>query len=371
MKKVIIIRSIAEVEPRTRRTVETLNEDGHCVTFFALDRECTYKQTENVLNFSIKRFRFKWFKRSIGSVLVLPVWWTIIFFELLKNNYDYIHCIDLDTLPPAFIAAKIKRKKIVYEIFDYAADVYPHSYGLKFLRPLVKIIDDFLIPKVNGLIIADEIRFEQIGFNIAHKCRKIAVIYNSPKDTYVNSDKRNSPFTVFYGGILEKDRGILSLIEAVSLLPHIKLVLAGFGNLEKQVEEYAFHNDNVIFLGKIDHKTLIENTKNSDIIPCLYAPIIPNNIYASPNKFFESLMMGKPSLAYKECLFSKRLKDFECGVILTAESDLTTQIKSTIERLSNSPEYYNNMSRNARHAYLSYFSEESNRIKLKSFYSTL
>jgi glycosyltransferase involved in cell wall biosynthesis len=373
MKKIIIIRSAAIIERRTQLTIEALREAGYSITYLALDREYTYPKVENDSNVTIYRFRFKWFEHSIGGIFILPIWWAFIFFKLLKEDCDYIHCIDLDTLPPAFIAAKLRGIKIIYEMFDYVPDIYPHSYGIEFIRPILKKIDDTLIPRVDGLIVADEIRYSQIGLNIIDKCKKVVIIYNSPKDTYkdIDNKNKNKNFTIFYGGILEKDRYLLCLIDAVSKLPESKLVIGGHGHMEKQVKEAATKYPNVIFLGKVDTRSIIENTKRADLIPCLYDPQVPNNVYASPGKFFESLMMGKPCLAFRESLFSKRIKDFNCGVIISAKSDIAGQIREVIEDLSEKPEMCTLMGKNARRVYLNNFSDKDNEVRLQKFYADL
>jgi len=371
MKKVIIIRSIADIEPRTQRTIEILHKAGYIVAYLSLDRDRIFPKYEKLPNVDIKRFRIKWFKRSIGSIFVLPIWWTYIFFTLMIKNYDYAHCIDLDTLPPTFLITKIRRKKLVYEIFDYAPDIYPDSFGFPSLRILIKKIEDFFISRVNGLILVDDIRLEQVGEDILKKCKHVDIIYNSPKDTFRNCENKNKIFTIFYGGILEKDRGIYYLINAVSELTNVELVLAGFGKMEREVKIIASKSPNIKFLGKVDHKTIIKNTEKAHLIPCLYSPEIPNNIYASPNKFFESLMLGKPSIAYEETIFSRRLRNFNCGITIVYKNDVSAQIRSTIKDLICDKTKYFELCVNARKAYLDNYSDNRNEFVLQKLYKDL
>ena len=64
---------------------------------------------------------------------------------------------------------------------------------------------------------------------------------------------------------------------------------------------------------------------NSDFIVALYYLCIPVHKYASPNKFYESLFLGRPVITSNNTLVGNRVKDSNTGYVVddTAESLLS------------------------------------------------
>ena len=151
----------------------------------------------------------------------------------------------------------------------------------------------------------------------------------------ISCENPTHEFTIFYAGILSKDRGIEAILSAAENVPGIRMIIAGYG---KDVEYYKnlFNKyQNVTYLGTINYQSVIEHTQKADLLFALYDPSITNNKFASPNKLFEAMMCGKPIMVSAESSMSEKVAREGCGVVV--EYDNVDQIRSAIKRLRDDP----------------------------------
>jgi len=121
----IIITRACEVSPdvRVEKIADSLSSLGHSVSVLAWNRGEELPLRETTSFGEIRRFRIR---AGYGSgIRLLPKmlgFWLVLFASLLKMWFDAVHACDFDTLPPALFAAKLKGKKLVYDIFDFFAE---------------------------------------------------------------------------------------------------------------------------------------------------------------------------------------------------------------------------------------------------------
>ncbi len=71
----------------------------------------------------------------------------------MSHRWDVAHAMDFDTIPPAVIAAKLKRKSVVYEL----ADIYEYIIPLpSFLNKFFIFIDKIFMRLTDGVIAESE-----------------------------------------------------------------------------------------------------------------------------------------------------------------------------------------------------------------------
>ena len=73
---------------------------------------------------------------------------------------------------------------------------------------------------------------------------------------------------------------------------------------------------NVRWHGRIPYQKTISLTCSADIVLALYDPAIPNHRFASPNKLYEAMMLGKPVVVAKNTRIDKIVKLEECGLVV-------------------------------------------------------
>jgi len=121
----IIVTRACEVSPdvRVEEIADSFSSLGHSVSVLAWNRGEELPPRETRGFGEIRRFRIR---AGYGSgIRLLPKmlgFWLVLFASLLKMWFDAVHACDFDTLPPALFAAKLKGKKLVYDIFDFFAE---------------------------------------------------------------------------------------------------------------------------------------------------------------------------------------------------------------------------------------------------------
>src|SRR3989344_1584639 len=346
MKHVIFVRSNpVNPDPGVEKEAQVLVEAGYKVTVLAWNREGEKMIIQNDSDYKIDRFSFRAPYGSIFLIFHLFIWWGYEFFYLIKSNFDIVHCCDFDTVIPGLIVCKLKKKKIVYDIFDFYADCLPKKIP-HFVRKIVAFLEKRISNLVDANIIVDECRLKQFD----NKLKNHVVIYNTPSKIYPPSkrDKKKN-FTLFYAGILDLSRGFESVIKAIDSIDDINLIIAGYGSDEGDIKFMIKNKKNIKFLGKLSYNEVISITLESDCLFALYDPSIPNHVYSSPNKLFEAMICGKPIIVTKGTNMAEIVKRENCGLII--EYNNIDQLRNTIIRLKNNLILANSLGKKGKVAY--------------------
>jgi glycosyltransferase involved in cell wall biosynthesis len=87
------------------------------------------------------------------------------------------------------------------------------------------------------------------------------------------------------------------VIAADYLLPDVRLVLRGFGIIERELKALSVGRANVRFENPVDTNKLVSAAGEADVGIIPYLPTNLNNYLASPNKLFEYIQAGLPIAA--------------------------------------------------------------------------
>lgn len=120
--------------------------------------------------------------------------------------------------------------------------------------------------------------------------------YMSLEDTSQEDEK-----IIFYAGALREEYGIPHLLRAFSMIedPSYRLWLAGGGNAEKIIAEYAQKDPRIEFLGFITPQEVDIRQKKSTVLVSARTTERPFVKYSFPSKTMEGLASGKPYVAHK------------------------------------------------------------------------
>ena len=367
-KRIIAVRSHYP-DIRLEKEVLSLSKD-YDVTIVGWNRgrlKTTISQNNKNILFSINVE-----PGSIKVPFLLPYWWIFIFFNLLFRKFDAIHAVDFDSYIPALLISKIKRKPIVYDIYDFYGETIDFPILKKLCRKFFTKTDKFFMKFADTIIIVDDARIEQIGDNY----HTVISIYNSPIITYASKQEKmrsiNDEFIIFFGGILLEDRAIDQVITVVKELNDkmIKLILMGYpGSLKygEKLEEMCHNIANIqLNLKMVPHELILQYTAKADVIFILYDPKIPNNRYASPNKLFESMCFSKPVIVNDYSSMTKIIRDEKCGIIIPFGN--LEELRKAILFLKNNPEQCKRMGLNGNLAYIKKYSWTIMEKRLLSIY---
>jgi glycosyltransferase involved in cell wall biosynthesis len=334
MKVVMIHGNPIAPDPRIIKEAKSLAKSGYDIKILAWDRIGIYDKTEKNDFYTIFRFTYKAPSGTLKVIFNLPRWWSYVFVWLMRTDWDIVHSNDFVTFPPSLLAAKLKRNKIIYDIYDFYADNLPATAPRVF-RLLISYIDKTLMRYADGIIIADESRHSQIGDN----AKRAIVVTNSPEDTIsenstnknLNQSPKEGEFLIFYAGQLARERGLTNMIKAVENIEDVNIVIAGFGKDEIELKNMFNKHKNVTFVGRISQESAFEWTLRSDLLFALYDTKIRNNKYSSPNKLFEAMMFGKPIIVNRGTTMAEIVNDNKCGVVV--DYDDIDEIRRTVLEL--------------------------------------
>lgn len=366
-KNVVLIKTnLLNRDPRLKKEINTLKNNGYSIILLCWDRDCTtYSNQSECKNYREIRLRLK-APYGISILSYLPIWWCFELFWLLKLNYILIHAINYDSIAPAIIIGKLRNKPIIYEMYDLFEDdlIMP-----RLLRNLCVYIDKIFMQYSDAIIIVDEMRIKELN-GIPNDT--ILIIYNSPIDIAPSTldRKLETPFRIFYAGSLNKYRSLENVILAIRNLVDIELIIAGYGELAEDIRKISQENPSAIhFLGEIEYNDVLKQTFSADLLFSLYDPIIPLYKFASSNKLFEAMMCGKPILVSDKTSMADIVLKWDCGVVVDCND--VNSIRDAICKLKNDPKLCKKIGENGRKAYVNVYGWELMRARLLNAYNSI
>jgi glycosyltransferase involved in cell wall biosynthesis len=240
-----------------------------------------------------------------------------LFLLLLFSRFDLLLSNDLDTLPANWLAAKLKRKPLVYDSHEYFTEV-PELIG----RPLVQKIWEWLekrfVPGVDQAYTVSKSIAEvysrkyKISFRVVRNL-PLAVAYREPPV----AGKDDPPHTIIYQGALNKSRGLEQAISAMQYLPDVTLLIAGTGDVKNDLKAQVagLHLHNVRFLGRLPLDELIHYTREAHLGISIEEDAGLNYRYALPNKLFDYIQARIPVVVSNLPEMTAVVKEYNIGLI--------------------------------------------------------
>jgi glycosyltransferase involved in cell wall biosynthesis len=300
-----------------------------------------------------------------------------LFFYLLFAKVDLIFANDLDTLPAAFLAAKIRRKKIIYDTHEYFTET-PELVHRPKVQAIWQKIENFIFPKLQVIFTVND----SIAELYKKKYNKnLQVVRNIPP-TYIPSRLKtrkeldlpeNKHILILQGTGINKDRGAEEVLTAMQYLQNCILLIIGSGDvlpaLQKMTKELKLENK-VIFKTKMPFEELRQYTCNSDLGLAVDKDTNLNYHFSLPNKLFDYIHAGIPVLASDLPELKKIINDYDIGYFL--QNHDPKNIAATIEYIFENAERYKTVKSNTEKARekLCWENEEKNLLQIIQQYSS-
>lgn len=281
-------------------------------------------------------------KSSYGNGGLLAIfhrirWMSFVvkYLVLNRSQFDVIHACDLDSAFPACLYKFLFKRnlKVIFDIFDwFSATLYNNG---KIVKYVFHFMEHFTIKYSDEVIICEPERIKQIPFDLNNQ---ELVLPNIPSVADLNFLKEsgeyhfnNNLITLSYVGGFYEDRLLDELLMLVEK-GKINLLIAGFGNsrFEERCEKMR-DLLNFKYYGKVCYKDSLNIMYNSDILYAMYSKKNPNHYYAAPNKYYETMFLGKPILSTKGLILEKKILDNGIGYTV---GESLTEIESLISNLN-------------------------------------
>jgi glycosyltransferase involved in cell wall biosynthesis len=367
--KVIMVKSnTIEREIRLPKEIAALNSSGYKIELLCWDRELNNINSTIERNFEEVSLKLKapW---GIRILLFLPIWWLYVFCHLLfTKGWDIVHASNFDSLVPSLIAAKIRRKPIIYEIVDVYADIIllPKS-----IRNMAIQIDKFLMRFVNAVIIIDDNQRKEFG-GIPNSM--IVTIYDTPPNIFGDNiiTSNNEIFTIYYAGAFARARrmNLDKIVSAVETTDRVRLVISGYGDQTEEIKGWAAKNpDKITFLGFISHEEVFHWSCKADLLVVARSPSVIGNKFNCGSTVLRALMCGKPFLANKDTATADLVNRENCGISVEAYD--VGEIKAAIIKLRDNPKLCHQYGQNAKEAYERLYKWDIMAKRLQNLYERL
>ncbi|MBC1435286.1 glycosyltransferase family 4 protein [Paenilisteria rocourtiae] len=360
---------------RSYEFAKLLQEKGHDVTVLTGDSQlehltagqkriaATYDLDDITVHAIKNRYENhfgKW--RRIWAFLIFLI--QACFFKMNKQEYDVIFATSTPltiAIPAMFLSWKAKIP-FVFEV----RDLWPEApYKLGYLKDglllqILRRLEKMVYMKASKIVALSPGMAEGILQQGISK-EKVVVIPNSADlelfDIEASDALRTEwglldKFVLVHAGSLGVINGLEYLIETAKLLRdkgqhHVRILLTGDGGkrieLEKLCKDYEL--DNVIFTGKFPKKKIPEllSTADATIMSVKDHPVLE---MASPNKFFDSLAAGKPTIVNCGGWMKAMLEETGAGVYV--EPKQPSDLVRVIEVLSHATPLAAELGKNAR-----------------------
>ena len=372
MNRILMARSNPiEPDSRLEKEANALKKKGYEVILLAWDRASTHPyetDTKRLLNSQVKRISIgakAEYGAGMKSLIPHLRFQLLLFWWMVRNRslYDTCHLCDIDTAFFGSIAARLCHKQAVFDLFDYKS-----TNADSLAKKIRKKLEDHTINKADAIIICTEQRREQISHT--HP-KSITVIHNSPPMVQVDSSickSTSNRIKVAYVGILEERRRLKDIAEVIQDMPDVELHIGGFGQLDEYFTDLSSQKDNIFYYGRIPYEDTLALENDCDVITAIYDLSIGNSYYAAPNKFYESLLLGKPTIMVKGSGMSQYVEQYDFGELIECTKD---GIREGLTRLIQRKDEWPEMAVRMKKLYLDEFNWDIMEERLAELYDSL
>lgn len=295
-----------------------------------------------------------------------------LFFYLLFSKTDLIFANDLDSLLAAFLAAKIRRKTLIYDTHEYFTEV-PELVSRPKIQKIWTKIEEFILPKLKHIITVNQ--------SIANLYRekylnKIAVVRNIPP-THLPKELKsrkelglpeNTHIIMLQGTGINIQRGAEEACLAMNYLnDDFLLLICGSGDALPKLKEIAAENrleKKIIFKQKMYFTELRQYTMNADLGLAIDKDTNLNYHFSLPNKLFDYIHSGIPVLSSELIELRQIIEHYDVGYFI--QNHQPEHIAEVIKEIFENKIIYQQKKQNTQQAKqeLCWENEEKEMIKI-------
>lgn len=364
MKKKIIctVTNDLTYDQRMIRICHSLSSAGYEVLLVGRKK----RDSADLMKKSFQQKRFHcWFEKGKFFYLEFN---TRLFLFLLFHSFDIINSVDLDTLLPGFLIARLRRKKLVYDAHEYFTEV-PEVVRRPRIQKIWEGLAGRILPKLRYAYTVGPALAQIMGGKYG---LPFEVIRNVPfRTSTLPMSEKPDPKIILYQGVLNEGRGLEYAIEAMQHLDHMELWLAGEGDLSQQLRAQARElrlEEKVKFLGYLRPEELVNITARAFVGLNLLENKGLSYYYSLANKCFDYIQAGLPSLQMDFPEYRKLQEEY--GPFVLLEKLEVHAIARAVRQLEADKEGYDNLKENCLKAREELNWEEEEK-KLLAFYDQL
>ena len=264
--------------------------------------------------------------------------------RLLRTSADIYHAHDVKGLPACYIAACLRRKRLIFDSHEIPLDD-PNITRWPRLTALATRVLAHMIPRCAAVVTASPLYAREISrdyhYPEVQTVLNVPIYREIPKSNRLREHLGLSPDVriALYQGNIQANRNLEQLVNAAPFLdPGIVIVMMGRAveATRIQLEELIASKgvaDRVKMIPAVPYEELLNWTASADIGLTIFKPGYTRSIrYCLPNKIFEYLMAGLPVVSSELDAIAELLKTYDVGKILPSlvPSDIGAAINSIL-----------------------------------------
>ena len=305
--RIAIVHGNDGSDVRIGKICRSLSKMGHDVHFIGWDRRPGAEKEVDLggatRHIMVRRTRFGRF--SIAGQLRFCFH---IVRVLAKLRPHIVQCVNEDLGLVVLVFRGLFYQRLICDVFDSLVD--RQSRRALPVRWALRVVSEIVRCAVDGLIATDRARFGRFG----RYRRKCVIVENVPEDP---GDRLWGNFPlgrvkVYVAGTLNEGRGIRQILEVADRVENLEIVSAGWLYDDYANNVFAKH-PKVSFRGIVTARRSLELAAQCDAVLAYYAPTSVNNLYASPNKIYDAMSVGRPVIINSEIRVAQWVLDNEVG----------------------------------------------------------
>lgn len=273
---------------------------------------------------------------ALSAVINRIKWMSFLFMFFIKRRRQIktIHACDLDTAFPACLFKFLFARKavVIFDVCDWFSATLSNQNFI--ILWVFKIMEKFSINHSDEIIICEPERIKQIPYKLK---KKELILPNIPllsSLSFLEKKKeyqfKDDKIVVSYVGGFFPHR-CMELLFQMARNNVINLLIAGYGDssIEKECKDLG-QLSNVKYYGKVLYEDGLNIMYNSDLIFAMYSKLNPNHFYAAPNKFYESMALGKAIISTKGINLESKILSNNIGFAIEENlHDFNLMLEST------------------------------------------
>lgn len=316
-------------DQRMQRICSTLATNGYEVTLIGR----ILASSPKLFDQSFKQVRLRCFINK-GFLFYAEYNFRLLIW-LLFHRFDIVNAIDLDTIAPAWLSARIKKTKVVYDAHEWFPEC-PEIVSRPRVYAFWNRMEQFFVPRMDAVYTVSA----AIAAVLKEKYGKeVGLVRNMPTKAPTDASSFKSTY-LLYQGALNIGRGLPELIAAMKFTNR-PLWIAGAGDIEAELKVLVRREkleSKVKFLGRLQPEDLRRITQEAWLGVNLLENLGYNYYYSLANKFFDYVQAGVPQICVDFPEYRAMCEEFPVAKLL---SDIRPEmIAIAIRRLEKHQEEY-------------------------------
>jgi glycosyltransferase involved in cell wall biosynthesis len=356
-RKLITVTVISDLvtDYRVHKICQTLHDEGYRIHLIGSSNKRSLALKSR--DYQTDRIKI-WFGRGILFYAEFNI---RLFFRLIQKTPDIFLGNDLDVMPATMLAARLKKKPVVYDSHEFFLGMAGMDQK-PVRRSIWKFIEARTFARLKYMYtVSDSIR--NLYRRIYHK--KLFVVRNLPLKDPLNPEltveevnwirsidqtiPENKNLLIFQGAGINESRGAEELVYSMIFLEtsdfHLLIIGGGdvFAKLKKMIEQNHL-SEKITLIPKVPFAVLAHFTRKAQLGISIDKSSVLNHKYSLPNKLFEYLHAGVPVLASRLIEQERIINEYEVGAFI--EDYQPENMARKIKEIFANPEQLNQWKQN-------------------------